>query len=283
MFLCDVCAIAQRGFERILGILLFRRSTYRETFSTMHSVNALLSLFGLRISRVADFTKTPKEFERQYKKQLEELQKDGGRFRVFKEFCYDAGSHPACYMDYECEFAARHLVKNAPRTVLDIGSYRLFVIGVLAGFKVTTLDIRPRVSSLANETIVTSDAKKLAIPTDSIDMVISLCTIEHFGLGRYGDEFDLNADRKAFDEMIRVLKPGGMLMFSTTITRGAPSIAFNAHRIYDYAMIREFCTRLVCVEEGFFSNKLEGACSFEQVVDGPGAWDVYCGCWGKKG
>ncbi len=106
---------------------------------------------------------------------------------------------------------------------------------MLAGYKVTTLDVRPRDSRLENETIVTSDAKKLDIPSDSFDMVVSLCTLEHFGLGRYGDEFDLDGDKKAFNEMIRVLKPGGRLVFSTTVTRSTPSLAFNAHRIYDQA------------------------------------------------
>jgi len=248
----------------------------------MHPVNEVLSLVGLRLSRASAIIKVPKEFERRYREQLDALRSESRGFKVFKEFYYDAGTHPTDYMDFECEFAARHLVKSTPNAVLDIGSYRLFVIGMLAGYKVTTLDIRPRVSSLGNETIVTSDAKKLDIPANTFDMVTSLCAIEHFGLGRYGDEFDIDADRKAFDEMIRVLKPGGMLMFSTTITRSAPSIAFNAHRIYDYAMIRSFCAHLECVEEGFFSNALASACSLDQVVDKPATWDVYCGCWKKR-
>jgi SAM-dependent methyltransferase len=248
----------------------------------MHPVNEMLSLVGLRLSRASDIVKVPKEFTELYREQLEALRRDSRNFKVFKEFYYDAGTHPTCYMDYECEFAARHLKRINPKAVLDIGSYRLFVIGMLAGYNVTTLDIRPRESSLSNETIVTSDAKKLEIPSNTFDMVVSLCALEHFGLGRYGDEFDIDADKKAFDEMIRVLKPGGLLMFSTTITRGARSIAFNAHRIYDYTMIRSFCSTLECVEEGFFSNELAGACSLDKVVAKPAMWDVYCGCYTKK-
>lgn len=248
----------------------------------MHPVNEMLSLVGLRLSRASDIVKVPKEFETRYRKQLDALRRESRGFNVFKEFYYDAGTHPTDYMDYECGFAARHVQKSNPGAVLDIGSYRLFVIGMLAGYKVTTIDVRPRESSLRNETIVTSDAKKLDIPSNTFDMVTSLCALEHFGLGRYGDEFDIDADKKAFDEMIRVLKPGGLLMFSTTITRGAPSIAFNGHRIYDFAMIRAFCKNLECVEEGIFSNTLAGGCSLEQVVDRPAKWDVYCGCWKKQ-
>jgi SAM-dependent methyltransferase len=248
----------------------------------MHPVNELLSFVGMRLSRAPLAKKVPKEFETRYARQLDALQQESGGFSVFREFYYDAGTHPTCYFDFECEFAARHLQRVNPGSVLDIGSYRIFVIGMLSGYKVTTLDVRPRVSSLSNESIVTSDAKRLDIPSDSFDMVTSLCTLEHFGLGRYGDEFDFTADKKAFSEMIRVLKPGGTLMFSTTITRSKPSIAFNAHRIYDYAIIRSFCEPLECVEEGFYSNAMEAPCAFEQIVDTPRKWDVYCGCWRKN-
>ena len=248
----------------------------------MHPVNEVLDLVGLRLGPAPPTARGPKEFHRKYDRELSQLKKDRGEFTVFKEFYYDAGVHPSTYMDFECEFAVRHLQKNHPASVLDIGSYRLFVIGMLAGYKVTTIDIRPRESTMTNETVVTSDAKELKIPAGSFDMVTSLCSLEHFGLGRYGDDFDMAGDKKAFGEMIRVLKPGGLLVFSTTITRSAPAIAFNAHRIYSYPMIRRFCQPMECVEEGFFSNTLGTACTLEQVVSEPREWDVYAGCWRKR-
>jgi len=248
----------------------------------MHPVNKILSKVGLRLTHASESIEIPAKFRKQYDLRLETLLKESRGFKVFRDFQYDAGDHPQSYMDFECEFAARHLRSSNPATVLDIGSYRLFVLGVLAGYRVTTLDVRPRDSHLENETIVTSDAKQLDIPSDSFDMVVSLCTLEHFGLGRYGDEFDLDGDTKAFNEMVRVLKPGGRLVFSTTVTRSTPSLAFNAHRIYNHGMIRTFCEKLECVEEGFFSNEMGGGCAQEQVTDKPATWDVYCGCWVKR-
>ena len=247
----------------------------------MHPLNKILSKVGLRLTHASEGIEIPADFVKEYNRRLQSLVKESGDFKVFRDFYYDAGDHPQSYMNFECEFAARHLTKSNPATVLDIGSYRLFVLGMLAGYRVTTIDVRPRASSLQNETIVTSDAKQLDIPSDSYDMVVSLCTLEHFGLGRYGDEFDLGGDKKAFNEMIRVLKPGGRVVFSTTVTRSAPSLAFNAHRIYNHAMIRAFCEKLECVEEGFFSNEMGSGCSHEQVTIKPATWDVYCGCWGK--
>lgn len=253
----------------------------------MHPVNRMLSLIGLRLSRASrtlDIPKDfkPKDFKQQYNLQLDEIRKTNRGFRVFQEFRCDVGSHPQSYVDYECMFATRHLAKRNPTSILDIGSYRYFVIGLLASYKVTTLDIRKREPCSDNETVLTCDAKQLDIPSNSFDSIVSLCACEHFGLGRYGDDFDIDADTKAFNEMVRVLKPGGILVFTTTITRATPSIAFNAHRIYDYKMIRGLCDGLKLCEEKFFSHRLGSYCSLEEVSNSDAVWDVYCGCWTKS-
>jgi ubiquinone/menaquinone biosynthesis C-methylase UbiE len=36
--------------------------------------------------------------------------------------------------------------------------------------------------------------------------------IEHIGLGRYGEPFDVNGDLKAFEELKRIVKPNGDLL-----------------------------------------------------------------------
>ena len=156
-------------------------------------------------------------------------------------------------------------------------------MGLLANFKVTTVDLRARKLIVNNEINVTCDAKELNLSSNTFDVVISLCALEHFGLGRYGDAFDIEADKKAFKEMIRVLKPNGRIIFTTTITHAKPSIAFNAHRIYSYKMIRELCSAsLVCEDEKFYSNKIANFCSLQKVTLHQNEWDVYCGCWKKK-
>ena len=116
------------------------------------------------------------------------------------------------------------IYKSKPANILDIGSYRHFILGLLAHYNVTTVDIRCRKSILENETIVTCDAKALQSSDNYFDAVVSLECLPHLGLLRYGDDFDLDGDIKAFKEMIRVLKPGGLLIFSTAITGGEPSL-----------------------------------------------------------
>jgi SAM-dependent methyltransferase len=201
---------------------------------------------------------------------------------IFEERYTEAASHPKDYKDCECEFASKHIKSINPKDILDIGSYRLYIIGLLAYYNISTIDVRERSQTLENEVSHTCDAKRLMLPNNSFDMVVSLNSIEHFGLGRYGDTFDGDADVKAVHEMIRVLKIGGYLLFTTTITQGAPSIAFNAHRIYNYKMIKYFCRNLDPVEEKFYSH-FEGKYleNIANITTKPREWDVYLGCWRK--
>jgi SAM-dependent methyltransferase len=216
-----------------------------------------------------------------YNVQWEALARDPRGFEVFQEPVHEPGPHPENFIDHECAFAARHIYRTNPKKILDIGSYRHFILGLLAHYPVTTIDVRPRKTAGENESLATCDAKKLDLPDGSFDLVLSLCTLEHFGLGRYGDEFDLEADLKAFAEMIRVLKTGGILVFTTTITRAAPSVAFNAHRIYDHPLLRALCAGLACEEERYYSHEKGEFCALQEVTDKPKWWDVYCGCWKK--
>ncbi len=249
--------------------------------ATLNPINQLLWRFGMRLSRNQGLIVVPGEFRARYERNLAELRKTPRDFSVSRDLHYDIGVHPDEYIDFECAFAARQIGTRHPQAILEVGSYRHFVLGLLAHFQVTTIDVRSRRPIVENEIVITCDAKKIDLPDASFDAVVSLCALEHFGLGRYGDEFDLEADHKAFREMIRVLKPEGALIFTTTITRARPSVSFNAHRIYSYEMIRAFCAGLTCLEEKFYSHTLRAFCPMEQVTAQMGAWDVYCGCWEK--
>ncbi|TEB06449.1 Ubiquinone/menaquinone biosynthesis C-methyltransferase UbiE [Pelotomaculum propionicicum] len=246
----------------------------------MHPANRILSMAGLRLIKASP-SKVPGAFLSNYKKNLERLKKEPGAFNVLEQMYYDAGDHPENYIDYECIFTSKHINKIKPNNILDIGSYRHFLIGLLSYYPVTSIDVRERLPLSDNETVVTCDAKKLAIPDNSFDIVTSLCAIEHFGLGRYGDEFDVNADKKAISEMIRVIKPGGYFIFTTTITNAPPSIVFNAHRIYSHDMIKKFCSNLILIEEIAFSHNINDFCAINKATSEPYIWDVYCGCWRK--
>lgn len=71
-------------------------------------------------------------------------------------------------------------------------------------------------------------------------------------------------------------------MFSTAITGGEPSIAFNARRNYSYEMIRDFCHSLDCVEEKFINLQDKNYCSREEITTDLTFFDYYIGCWRKR-
>jgi SAM-dependent methyltransferase len=225
--------------------------------------------------------KIPEEFRDRYTRHLMLLKQAPGSYQIFPEPVFETGGHPANFVDYECAFASQAIQRLNPPSLLDVGSYRHFLLGLLAHYPVTSVDIRNRIPLTPTETILTGDAKRLDLPDHSFAVVLSLCALEHFGLGRYGDPVDFQADQKAFLEMVRVIQPGGHLIFSTTVTRGRPAIGFNAHRIYSYPLLRNFCAGLTLCEERFYSHQLKGFCSFAEVTADPQGWDVYCGCWQK--
>jgi len=253
----------------------------------MHPVNKVLALFGLQLWRIPGAglprpkDEKEKEFRKKYELDFEQVKRNQRGFEVHKVYRYQIGEHPKAREEFEFEFTAHHLHKERPSRILDIGSWRSFIIGLLAHYDVTTVDIRKRIPILDNETVVNCDAKALNFSDNSFDAVTSIGALSHFGLGRYGDELDLDADIKAFHEMVRVLKRGGMFIFTAAITGGKPSIAWNARRNYSYEMIREFCKGLDLVEEKFFDRQGRRFCTRQELSTDPILFDYYLGCWRK--
>jgi hypothetical protein len=74
-----------------------------------------------------------------------------------------------------------------------------------------------------------------------------------------------------------------VLIVTTSLTRGRPVLAFNAHRIYDIAGARSLFAGLEAVDERYFSHRHAGEVELSSIADAPGDWDVFCGCWRKPG
>jgi SAM-dependent methyltransferase len=62
------------------------------------------------------------------------------------------------------------------------------------------------------------------------DLITCLSTIEHVGLGRYGDPIDPWGDVKMAGNLRALLRPGGVMFISFPVGRG--TVVYNAHRIY---------------------------------------------------
>uniref|UniRef100_A0A914VJK5 DUF268 domain-containing protein n=1 Tax=Plectus sambesii TaxID=2011161 RepID=A0A914VJK5_9BILA len=65
-----------------------------------------------------------------------------------------------------------------------------------------------------------------------VDFVVSFSSIEHSGLGRYGDPPDPIGDLRELSKIFCLLKQGGLLYIG--LPSGSDAVAYNAHRIYGY-------------------------------------------------
>lgn len=130
-------------------------------------------------------------------------------------------------------WAARLIVKSGVKSHFDIGS-RLdgFIAHLLsASIDVTMIDIRNFPEQVEHLYTIVDDATSLHQITDeSIESMSALCSLEHFGLGRYGDSVDPEACFRCFDNIQKKLKKGGRLYISMPV--GKERVEFNAHRIF---------------------------------------------------
>ena len=153
-------------------------------------------------------------------------------------------------------WAARKIYKQKPKHHYDIGSSIAGFITKLLSFdtNVTLIDIRPlETYGMKNLSFICADATNLTeIEDESIDSLSALCSIEHFGLGRYGDPIDPDAHIKAFKSIQRVMKPGGNVYISVPIAK-EPRLVFNAHRIYSPDLICNYLDQMELVEFSYTS------------------------------
>jgi SAM-dependent methyltransferase len=76
------------------------------------------------------------------------------------------------------------------------------------------------------------------VPGDGFDAVVLLGSLEHFGLGYYGDPENERADIQALKIAARWLKPGGFLYYDVPWTPAEYYITANRHfRVYDDAAL----------------------------------------------
>jgi len=180
---------------------------------------------------------------------------------------------------YHPAWAARILAKTKPQEHVDISSILYFGTMLSAFVPVKFYDYRPATINLSNYNAGAASLEALPFESNSIASLSCMHTIEHIGLGRYGDPIDPQGDIKAIEEIVRVLKPGGDLLFVTPV--GKPKIEFNAHRIYSYEQIISYFSGLTL--QNFSLIPDQGGLIENADPTMVAAQDYGCGCfWFKK-
>jgi len=133
---------------------------------------------------------------------------------------------------------AQSIFRANPRRHIDVGSRIDGFVAHLASFReVEVLDIRDVQSKSVNITFRQHDFMgPIDFKTDSLSC---LHTIEHFGLGRYGDPIDPEGHLKGFQNLVGSMLTGGFLYISFPIAKIA-RVEFNAHRVFNPLDILEW-------------------------------------------
>jgi len=176
---------------------------------------------------------------------------------------------------YHTSWAARKVRDINPERHTDISS-SLYFSGIVSAFvPVNFYDYRPADLTLSNLTSASADLTRLGFADNSIKSLSCMHTVEHIGLGRYGDPIDASGDLKAMAELKRALAPGGSLFFVVPV--GVPKIEYNAHRIYSYEMIKDYFKELTLKEFSLVddSGKFMEAADPEKVKE----QKYGCGCF----
>ena len=75
-----------------------------------------------------------------------------------------------------------------------------------------------------------------------LDWIASYSSLEHSGLGRYGDPMNPEGDAEAMQQAWCMLKPGGVMLLAFGMTcQNEGFIEFNAHRVYGFQRLAHVC------------------------------------------
>jgi hypothetical protein len=140
---------------------------------------------------------------------------------------------------YHVAWAVRKVHEIQPKRHVDIASSTNFCTTISATIETVFIDYRPLEVTLSNLTCQAGDLSNEDDWADNaFDSLSCMHVVEHIGLGRYGDKLDVHGDLKAMDNLMRMLAPGGRLLFVVPV--GKPAVHFNAHRVYSAAWINDY-------------------------------------------
>ena len=168
----------------------------------------------------------------------------------------------------EGPFVFQNLQLEKGSKILDIGcceSIRSIELASL-GHTVIGIDLNDYGFTHPNFSFVKGDFLTIDLVEEDFDAVVAVSTIEHFGLHAYGYAgLDLDADVKAMDKILMVLKPGGYLIMTVPFGRNGRT---SWYRVYNGYTLRKLLRNFQIRKIEFFSAAKQWywvACSEEEA------------------
>lgn len=208
----------------------------RFTFSNYQ--NLIYRIFQLLGKKKERENSVPDPRQVRFDQELQEFTEAGGSvtslWPIFSDYDdYASGILPGHYFNQDLLVASR-IAESNPRRHIDVGSSVVGFVAHVASFReIEVLDIRPL--NKIDHPQIRFLQHDLNVPDPAFlgvaDSVSCLHTIEHFGLGRYGDKIDPDGHLKGFQRLVDMLEPGGTLYVSFPIGT-EDAVHFNAHRVF---------------------------------------------------
>jgi len=219
------------------------KKLFRTHFVSMvNRTNRVTSQYGLHLDELLQLWYLPRDLYRFYRNKrryfsLVGSSKSGSLFKRAYNFpCFSdhrntAGDLPKHYFQQDL-YVARQIFLANPTRHIDVGSRIDGFVAHVASFReIEVVDIRPMGNINENIKFLQLDiVDKDSVPHEICDSLSCLHTIEHVGLGRYGDAINPDGWLTALDNLLAMLRLGGVLYISAPIGEG--SVEFDAHRLF---------------------------------------------------
>ena len=185
---------------------------------------------GTRNLRRAKFVK---QFLSDYKAFL----KAGGEIThtwpILYDFTETASVAKGAYFHQDL-LVAHKIFRANPKRHIDVGSRVDGFVAHVAAFRaIDVLDVRvlPNSENHSIRFVQADLMDEASVSKLRSDSVSCLHAIEHFGLGRYSDPINPDGHKIGFNNLLKILEPGGTLYIGIPIGR-RNEVYFNAHRIF---------------------------------------------------
>lgn len=199
--------------------------------SWLQKANWVLVSIGIDLKRIRNIKYIPRFLKDVWQFKKSDGQIDG-YFPCISDYHESAGDAKGHYFHQDI-IVAQYIYNAKPNRHLDVGSRIAgFVAHVSVFREIEVVDVRDlSINGHSNIIFKKLDMCESVSDIDKYDSVSCLHAIEHFGLGRYGDQIDPDGYKKGFENLIKILQPGGLLYISFPIAN-SNRVDFNAHRVF---------------------------------------------------